>query len=75
MHNDLTTSTDSEKATMLAKVFFPPLPLVGPESEVEEPDFFLEDASTARPPRDRVSDSDGAHQSDQETSGGSCTRD
>ena len=38
-HHGLTVSTDSEKASMLAKVFFPPLPLVGPESEVEELNF------------------------------------
>ena len=46
-HDGLTASTDSEKATMLAKVFFPPLPLAGPESEVEEPDFSWR---THRPP-------------------------
>ena len=35
-HDGLTVSVDSEKATMLAKIFFP---LAGPESEVEELDF------------------------------------
>ena len=39
MHDGLTASTDSEKATMLAKVFFPPLPLAEPESQAAEPDI------------------------------------
>ena len=42
-----TATTDSEKATMLARVFFPPLPLATPDSQVEEPDFSWQ---THRPP-------------------------
>ena len=46
-HDGRTATTDSEKATLLAEVFFPPLPPAAPDSQAEEPDFSWR---THRPP-------------------------
>ena len=72
-HDGLAVTTDSEKATMSAKVFFhrPHLQLRLTSRGAR---VLLQDAETTRPPRGRASDSEGAHQSDQDTFGGRCTR-